>query len=92
VHPSSSNQGRDYKEDWLAHLQAFISDEPALVGVDVKVAQELLRHANSRTTLDLYSRAVSVDKRAANSKTMDLLMGQNALHCSAPSTLEAVAK
>ena len=29
------------------------------MGVDIKVAQELLRHANSRITLDLYTRAVS---------------------------------
>jgi len=35
------------------------------MGVDVKVAQELLRHANSRITLDLYTRAVSSEKRAA---------------------------
>jgi site-specific recombinase XerD len=36
------------------------------MGVDVKVAQELLRHANSRITLDLYTRAVSTDKREAS--------------------------
>ena len=36
------------------------------MGVDVKVAQELLRHANSRITLDLYTRAVSADKRNSN--------------------------
>ena len=44
-------------------------------GVDVKVAQELLRHANSRITLDLYTRAVSSEKRAASGKQFDLLMG-----------------
>jgi integrase len=31
------------------------------LGVDVKVAQQLLRHANSRTTMDLYTQAVSAD-------------------------------
>jgi site-specific recombinase XerD len=45
------------------------------MGVDVKVAQELLRHANSRITLDLYTRAVSSEKRAASGKQFDLLMG-----------------
>ena len=45
------------------------------MGVDVKVAQELLRHANSRITLDLYTRAVSADKREASGKQFDLLMG-----------------
>lgn len=36
------------------------------LGVDVKIAQELLRHANSRTTMDVYTRAVSEDKRSAS--------------------------
>ena len=34
-------------------------------GVDVKVAQELLRHANSRTTLDIYQQTVTAERRAA---------------------------
>jgi site-specific recombinase XerD len=44
------------------------------MGVDVKVAQELLRHANSRITMDLYTRAVSADKRLASGRQMDMLM------------------
>jgi len=32
-------------------------------GEDIKVVQELLRHANSRTTLDLYTQAPSNAKR-----------------------------
>lgn len=45
------------------------------MGVDVKVAQELLRHANSRITLDLYTRAVSADKRLASGRQIEMLMG-----------------
>ena len=44
------------------------------LGVDVKVAQELLRHANSRTTMDLYTQAVSADKRAASQRQIELLL------------------
>jgi len=44
------------------------------LGVDVKVAQELLRHANSRTTMDLYTQAVSADKRDASRRQIDLLL------------------
>jgi integrase len=44
------------------------------LGVDVKVAQELLRHANSRTTLDLYTQAVSADKRNASLRQVELLL------------------
>jgi len=40
----------------------------------VKVAQELLRHANSRTTLDIYTRAVSQQKREANTKLVEMLL------------------
>lgn len=34
-------------------------------GVDIKTAQELLRHANSRITLDIYQQALSDEKRVA---------------------------
>ena len=46
--------------------------------VDVKVAQELLRHANSRPTLNLYTRAVSTDKREASGKQIEMLTGGSA--------------
>jgi len=47
------------------------------MGVDIKVAQELLRHANSRITLDLYTHAVLIDKREASNKQLDMLMGSS---------------
>jgi hypothetical protein len=31
-------------------------------GIDLKTAQELLRYANSRITLEVYTRAISVTK------------------------------
>ena len=37
-------------------------------GEDVKIVQELLRHANSRITLDVYIQTVNSNKRAAQSK------------------------
>lgn len=48
------------------------------IGVDLKVAQELLRHSNSRTTLDVYTRAVSERKREANEKIVELLLPETA--------------
>jgi site-specific recombinase XerD len=39
-------------------------------GEDVKTVQELLRHANSRITLDVYTQAVNSNKRAAQSKVV----------------------
>src|ERR1700722_19638499 len=44
------------------------------LGVDVKGAQELLRHANSRITMDLYTQAVSADKRIASGRQVEMLM------------------
>ncbi|MBV8674679.1 MAG: tyrosine-type recombinase/integrase [Acidobacteriaceae bacterium] len=41
---------------------------------NVKVTQELLRHANSRTTLDLYAKAVTPSKRFAHERIVDDLV------------------
>lgn len=62
------------------------------IGVDVKVAQELLRHANSRVTMDIYTRAVSEQKRAASGRVLQMMLapkakGTEAQHPSAPSDL-----
>lgn len=54
-------------------------------GADLKTAQELLRHANSRITLDIYTRAISANKREANNKVVEMLMGAGKTVPSAPS-------
>jgi integrase len=59
------------------------------LGVDIKVAQELLRHSNSRTTLEVYTRAVSAKKHEASSKVLEMLLpntkgAENSQHLSAP--------
>jgi integrase len=41
---------------------------------DVKPLQELLRHANSRVTLDVYTQAVGSNKRAAQSKVVRMMI------------------
>jgi len=43
-------------------------------GEDVKTVQELLRHANSRITLDVYTQAVNSTKRAAQSKVVKMMV------------------
>src|ERR1700692_3152283 len=40
---------------------------------DIKVTQELLRHASSRVTLDTYTQAVTLHKRKAQSSVIRLL-------------------
>lgn len=64
-------------------------------GVDLKTAQELLRHANSRITLEVYTRAISSTKREANDRVMQMMLEAGQKKISAPSpapsrTLKAV--
>jgi integrase len=44
------------------------------LGVDLKVQQELLRHADIRTTLNIYTQAVPGALREAKSKVVRLLI------------------
>lgn len=43
-------------------------------GEDVKTVQELLRHANSRITLEVYTQAVTSNKRAAQSRVVRMMV------------------
>jgi integrase len=43
-------------------------------GADIKVQQELLRHADIRTTLDIYTQAVTEQKREAASKVVRMVL------------------
>lgn len=45
-------------------------------GVEIKTAQELLRHANSRITLDIYQRSVTQERRAAQALAVRGLLGK----------------
>jgi len=58
------------------------------LGVDIKVAQDLMRHSSCRTTLDIYTRAVDQQKREASLKVVELMLPlevEKLQHPSAPS-------
>jgi len=42
-------------------------------GEDVNTVQELMRHANSRLTLDVYAQALTPAKRAAHLKVVEMI-------------------
>ena len=66
-------------------------------GEDVKVVQELLRHASAKITLDIYAQAVTPDKRRAQSKVAEMLRAgrgtkeKSLLAPSGPSAISAKA-
>lgn len=43
---------------------------------DIKVVQELMRHANVITTMNIYTQAISDKKRAAQRQVVDVLFGR----------------
>jgi integrase len=47
-------------------------------GEDVKTIQELLRHANFKVTMDVYTQAVTVAKRTVHSRVARQIMGARA--------------
>jgi len=50
-------------------------------GEDVKTVQELLRHASTRITLDVYTQAVTPAKRYAQSKVIAMIRPKNKRNC-----------
>ncbi|SFS18843.1 hypothetical protein SAMN05421771_3579 [Granulicella pectinivorans] len=43
----------------MAYVPSFLSGDPEVAWEDVKTVQNLLRHANSSITLNLYAQAVT---------------------------------
>jgi len=47
-------------------------------GADVKVVQDSLRHANARITMELYTQALTQDKRTAQTKVVQMILPKSA--------------
>ncbi len=45
-------------------------------GADIKEPQELLRHSTLQSTMNIYTQAVSEQKRAANSLVVEVLLSK----------------
>ena len=72
VHPAAKRIGITKALGWHSFRRTFAT----LLnggGEDVKTVQELMRHASSRLTLDVYAQALTPAKRAAHLKLVGLI-------------------
>ena len=79
---------------WHSFRHSLATNLRAL-GVDIKVAQELMRHSSCRTTLDVYTRAVDQQKREASLKVVALMLPldvEKFQHPSAPSDTQKATR
>jgi integrase len=73
IRPALKRAGIEKRVGWHTFRHSLATNLRSL-GVDIKTAQELLRHANSRITMDFYTQAVSSEKRLASGRIMDMLL------------------
>jgi site-specific recombinase XerD len=71
IRPVAVKLGITERIGWHTFRHTFSSLLRA-TGADIKVMQELLRHASSRVTLDTYTQAVTTQKRKAQSEVIRL--------------------
>jgi integrase len=74
VKPATIAAGLGAGVGWHTFRHTYSSTLRQL-GVDLKVQQELLRHADVRTTMNVYTQAVSEQKRAAHSQVVRIVLG-----------------
>lgn len=67
---------RDSEAHKLAHVPAQFFDFADDKRENVKVVQELMRHANCRCTLEIYSQAQSQAKREAQHRIVEMILPQ----------------
>jgi integrase len=51
-------------------------------GVSVRATQDILRHASSRLTMDLYAQSIPADRRAAQSEAIGAVLAASVPKCS----------
>lgn len=72
VQPAARRVGIRKQIGWRSFRRTFATLLKGS-GEDVKTVQELMRHANSRLTLDLYAQALTTAKRAAHLKVVEVI-------------------
>jgi hypothetical protein len=80
IRATSSEGGEDREAGWFHTFRHTYTTLLTQNNEEVKVVQELLRHANSRITLDLYAQAGMPNKRLAQSKLVRLVLNKGEAH------------
>ena len=62
----------------LAHVSSHVVDAFEKCGTEFKVMQELLRHSTPRSTLDVYTQAITPAKHAAQAAVLSLVFSREA--------------
>jgi integrase len=75
IRPALQRLGVHKKIGWHSFRHGF-SNMLRENKVEIKTAQELLRHANSRITMDIYQQTVTDERRAAQAIAVKGLLGE----------------
>ncbi len=75
IRPAALRAGINKKIGWHTFRHSF-STILIAHGENVKVVQELMRHASSRCTLEIYSQARIVAKRQAQQRVVQMILSE----------------
>jgi integrase len=89
IQPKARELGITKKVSWHTFRHTFSTLLKAN-GEDVKVVQELLRHASAKMTLDTYSQALTPAKRAAQSKVVSMIRPKSTCTVDVPRVLDRI--
>jgi site-specific recombinase XerD len=76
IRPAAARAGIEKRIGWHTFRHTY-STMLVANGENVKVIQELMRHASSRPTFEIYSQARTVDKRAAQQRVVQMIFPED---------------
>jgi len=76
IRPAAQRVGIQKRFGWHTFRHSY-STLLRSVGTEFKVMQELLRHSSLRSTLDIYTQAVTPAKHAAQAAVLSLVFASN---------------
>ena len=86
IRPGAQKTALQKRVGWHTFRHTY-STMLKLVGADIKVMQELLRHSSVRCTLDTYTQAIMPAKRAAQSAVLSMILPAKPLNPSQSCTV-----